>query len=90
MALVTFAAGPVCAELSQVALYFREDWQERLAEIPVRKQHVANPAIRVTLHRTGALQIKKSHHDEVPNDPWYIWSGNVCSGGPYRYDARVH
>jgi hypothetical protein len=27
-----------------------------------------------------AIQSKKSHHDEIPNDPWYIWSGSCQKG----------
>jgi hypothetical protein len=63
-------------ELSKESLYFREDWKELPAATPVTQDHVANPSVRMTLHGPAALQIKKSHHDQIPNDPWYIWSGS--------------
>ena len=60
---------------SDVALFFREDWRETAAETPVTQQHVANPNLVLSVHGPGGSSIKKSHHDEIANDPWYIWSG---------------
>lgn len=60
-------------------LLFREDWKESPAATPVTQEHIANPAL--TLHRYGPAkdEIKKSHHDQPKDDPYYIWSGE-CSG----------
>ena len=56
-------------------LFFREDWKETPAEIPVTQAHVANPDLVLTLYGPGKSLIKKSHHDRPADDPYYIWSG---------------
>ncbi len=56
-------------------LFFREDWKEIPAEIPVTQEHVDNPELILHLHGPSAHQIKKSHHDQPADDPYYIWSG---------------
>jgi len=64
---------------SGAPLYFREDWKETPAETPVTQGHVNNPDLVLTLYGTAKNQIKKSHHDQPANDPYYIWSG-TCRG----------
>lgn len=61
-------------------LYFREDWKETPAEIPLSQSHVGNPDLIVEIFGPGADSLKKSHHDEIAGDPWYVWSG-LCPGG---------
>lgn len=56
-------------------LFFREDWKEIPAEIPVTQEHVANPDLFLHLYGPGKEVIKKSHHDQPVDDPYYIWSG---------------
>jgi hypothetical protein len=56
-------------------LLFREDWKETAAEIPLSQSHVSNPDLELTLHGPGMHGIKKSHHDTIENDPFYVWSG---------------
>ena len=58
-----------------VSLIFREDWRETPAATPVTQQHVASPDLILSLHGPGGQAVKKSHHDEIVNDPWYVWSG---------------
>lgn len=61
-------------------LFFREDWKETPAALPVTAEHVANPDIVFTLHGPGGKEgIKKSHHDKPADDPYYIWMGD-CKG----------
>lgn len=60
-------------------LLFREDWAESPAEIPINQRHVVNPDLVVKLYGPGAMGIKKSHHDHIQNDPYYVWSG-ACPG----------
>lgn len=60
-------------------IYFREDFKESPAEIPVTQDHVAHPDLIISLYGPGAEVIKKSHHDTPADDPYYIWSG-LCSG----------
>jgi hypothetical protein len=56
-------------------LFFREDWKEIPAEIPVSQEHVANPDLILHLYGPAKDVIKKSHHDKPVDDPYYIWSG---------------
>jgi hypothetical protein len=67
------------AASSQSKLFFREDWKEILAATPVTQEHVANPNLILTLYGPAKDQIKKSNHPPIPNDPYYIWSGD-CKG----------
>ncbi len=60
-------------------LFFREDWKEIAAEIPLNQKHVNNPSLIVGLYGPGKDSIKKSHHDAPADDPYYIWSG-LCIG----------
>jgi hypothetical protein len=60
-------------------LLFREDWKETPAEIPLGQNHVAHPDLTVALYGPGFAGIKKSHHDFIENDPYYVWSG-ACPG----------
>jgi len=68
-------------------LFFREDWKESPAEVPVTQAHVAGEGLLVTRHGPAADTIKKSHHDEIPNDPWYIWSG-ACTDGRWAISLK--
>lgn len=56
-------------------LLLREDWRETPAALPVTQAHVASRNLLLSLHGPGGGSVKKSHHDEIPNDPWYLWSG---------------
>jgi hypothetical protein len=56
-------------------LFFREDWKEIPAELPVNQGHVENPNLTLHLYGPGKDGIKKSHHDKPVDDPYYIWSG---------------
>lgn len=60
-------------------LFFREDWKEIPAEIPLSQKHVDNPDLLVQLYGPGQDSLKKSHHDRPADDPYYIWSG-LCLG----------
>jgi hypothetical protein len=60
-------------------LVFREDWRTIPAATPVTQEHVAHPDLVLTLHGPGAGRIKKSHHEEIAGDPYYVWSGK-CDG----------
>jgi len=60
-------------------LFFREDWKEIPAEIPVSQDHVSNSNLILDLYGPGKDSIKKSHHEAPADDPYYIWSG-LCTG----------
>lgn len=61
------------------SLLFREDFKEIPAETPVTQEHLANKELSLHLYGAAKQQLKKSNHPEIPNDPFYIWSGN-CEG----------
>jgi len=71
------AAFPAGAE--RAGLFFREDWKETPAELPASQAHVANANLLVQFYGPGLHGIKKSNHPNIPNDPYYIWSG-ACPG----------
>jgi hypothetical protein len=60
-------------------LFFREDWKETPAEIPLSQKHVNNPELLVNLYGAGKDSLKKSNHEKPVDDPFYIWSG-LCLG----------
>jgi hypothetical protein len=68
-------AAPAALTMESPALFFREDWKETPAEMPVTQAHVANPDLLLALYGPGQHGIKKSNHPQIPNDPFYIWSG---------------
>jgi hypothetical protein len=57
------------------SLFFREDWKEIPAAIPVTQDHVVNEELILELYGPGQDVIKKSNHDKPEDDPFYIWSG---------------
>lgn len=61
------------------ALFFREDWKEIPAEIPLSQKHVDNPELLVQLYGPGQDSLKKSNHEKPADDPFYVWSG-LCPG----------
>lgn len=56
-------------------MFFREDFKEIPAAIPIAQAHIVNAELKLALHGPAADVIKKSHHDSVENDPYYVWSG---------------
>ena len=60
-------------------LFFREDWKENPPATPVTQEHVVNQKLSVQLYGPGREGIKKSHHAQPKDDPFYIWSGS-CAG----------
>lgn len=60
--------------------FFREGWMEVPPGRPVTDEHLQNRELTVTLHGPDGLSINRSHHDNRPNDPWYIWSGSCKNG----------
>ena len=64
-----------CAAQPDDKLFFREDWKDIEAALPVTQEHVANPDLVLSLYGPARGEIKKSNHPHIPNDPYYIWSG---------------
>lgn len=76
-ALIFFASEFIQAQPR--GLFFREDWKEIEAALPVSQEHVSNSEVVLHLYGPASNQIKKSNHPEIKNDPFYIWSGE-CKG----------
>ena len=60
-------------------LFFREDWKEIPAEIPLSQKHVDNTELILNLYGAGQDSLKKSNHEKPVDDPFYVWSG-LCLG----------
>ena len=67
------------ADRSQPPLFFREDWTETPPTLPVTNADLTNKELIVSRWGPGGSVIKKSFHDNKPEDPYYIWSG-LCPG----------
>jgi hypothetical protein len=71
-------ANCLCAQAQEhPGLFFREDWKEIPPAKPVTQEHVSNLDLLVSRYGPGEAGIKKSHHDQPADDPWYIWSGEA-------------
>ncbi|MGK7943572.1 MAG: hypothetical protein AB4058_03805 [Microcystaceae cyanobacterium] len=62
-------------EKNQSKLILKHEWTTLPPARPVTQDHVKNANLRLELHGKGGHQLKKSHHDHIPNDPFYLWSG---------------
>ena len=71
----TFGFEVFSQENYRPGLFFREDWKEIPAEIPLNQKHVNNPDLTVQLYGPGQDSIKKSNHEKPVDDPFYVWSG---------------
>ncbi len=55
----------------------REDWRETPPAVPITQAHVAHADLELLVIGPGAAGIKKSHHDQPADDPYYVWSGDA-------------
>ena len=78
-ALTVAALAAAASPATRPGLLFREDWRESPAATPVTQEHVVHPDLLVTRHGPGEAKIKKSHHDQPADDPFYIWSGDTVA-----------
>jgi len=65
----------ICSSQYRPSIFFREDWKEIPAATPVTQDHVTNQNLKLNLYGLGKDSIRKSHHDQPIDDPYYIWSG---------------
>jgi len=73
--VILFAAA--AAAQDRPGLLFREDFKETPAAKPITQEHIANSDLVLSLHGPGAAGLKKSHHDQPADDPYYLWSGEA-------------
>jgi hypothetical protein len=88
--LVFFIACAITQAQERPELLFREDWKETPAEIPVSQKHVANEDLILRLYGPGRDSLKKSHHDQPLDDPWYVWSGLCLGNWAVALEHRDH
>lgn len=79
MILLLFAVVSLWSAVASGDLLFREDWAESTAKLPLDQEEVRNPDLVLSLYGPGSSGLKKSHHDWIENDPFYVWSGG-CAG----------
>lgn len=72
--------------LQPVARLFRASWAKTPAARPLSQAHVAQPELLLALHGPGCGQLKKSHHDDIAGDPYYVWSGTCTQ--PWAVSLR--
>ena len=70
-------------------LFFREDFKEIPAEIPISQKHIANEEVILSLYGPAQDSIKKSHHDTPNDDPYYLWSGLCLNSWAATFRHRV-
>jgi len=70
--LAMIQAAPTRAPLAA-----REDWRETPPATPITQAHVASADLELMVMGPGAAGIKKSHHDQPADDPYYVWSGDA-------------
>lgn len=68
---------PLLQAATRAPLVAREDWRETPAAVPITQAHVANADLELLVIGPGAAGIKKSHHDQPADDPYYVWSGDA-------------
>lgn len=73
--LFIFSLIVAAQEAYRPGVFFREDWKEIPAEIPLNQRHVDNPELTVQLYGLGQDSLKKSNHEKPVDDPYYVWSG---------------
>lgn len=65
---------------------FRASWAETPAARPLSQAQVAQPELLLSLHGPGCEELKKSHHDDLAGDPYYLWSGTCTQ--PWAVSLR--
>ncbi len=78
------------AQERRPGLFFRENWAETPAALPVTQAHVTNPNLVLELHGPGREGIKKSNHEQPYDDPFYIWSGEAEGNWAVSLQHRTH
>jgi hypothetical protein len=68
---------PLIQAATRAPLVAREDWRETPPAVPITQAHVANADLELLVIGPGAAGIKKSHHDQPADDPYYVWSGDA-------------
>lgn len=77
VSLVLCLLVPLIQAATRAPLVAREDWRETPAAVPITQAHVAHADLELLVIGPGAAGVKKSHHDQPADDPYYVWSGDA-------------
>jgi hypothetical protein len=77
VSLVLCVLVPLIQAATRAPLVAREDWRETPAAVPITQAHVAHADLELLVIGPGAAGVKKSHHDQPADDPYYVWSGDA-------------
>ncbi|MDJ0574289.1 MAG: hypothetical protein QNJ65_03870 [Xenococcaceae cyanobacterium MO_234.B1] len=61
------------------SLLYRENWRKIPAAVPVTQEHISHEDLMLNLYGSAKENLKKSHHDQPVDDPYYVWSGKCLS-----------
>jgi len=75
LGILVLSTNLIAQENYRPELFFREDWKETPAEIPLNQKHVVNIDLTIQLYGAGKDSLKKSNHEKPVDDPFYVWSG---------------
>ena len=75
--ILCLLAPPMQTAAPRAPLAAREDWRETPPATPITQAHVANADLELLVIGPGAAGVKKSHHDQPADDPYYVWSGDA-------------
>ncbi|MCG8310196.1 MAG: hypothetical protein MI975_22550 [Cytophagales bacterium] len=86
--VLLFLSSVLCAQDYRPGLFFREDFKETPAEIPISQKHIANPDVIFTAYGPGQDSLKKSNHEKPVDDPYYMWSGLTVDSWAVTFKHR--
>lgn len=58
---------------------WRAEWRPGPPTRPLTQECLAGDVLVLGLHGPGRAALKRSHHEDIPGDPHYLWSGR-CEG----------
>ena len=62
-----------------ISLLYKEDFREIYPATPVTQEHIENKDLVLMLYGSAQESLKKSHHEHIANDPYYLWSGKCLN-----------
>lgn len=86
--LVVIINGKFAVSNDRPSLVYREDFREIPAALPITQEHISHEDVILNLYGSAKDNLKKSHHDNIANDPYYIWSGRCLGNWAATFSHR--
>ncbi|MBP0015290.1 MAG: hypothetical protein J7545_23270 [Roseofilum sp. SBFL] len=86
--LVVIINGKFAVSNDRPSLVYREDFREIPAAIPITQEHISHEDLMLNLYGSAKESLKKSHHENIVNDPYYLWSGRCSSNWAATFSHR--